>query len=387
MPENTDNAKAAFRIAPKGTTAIIVHGDPATTRAKLVAAGFRKSGTKQDGGLRFDAKDRAKIEAALTPEPTTTKNPQNTPPSVADGNNERAARVKASKDAGHVHLDALEPDVEGMRGKVIYSVHDPKVHGVVRTVDNNSNVWVNWSDEYSAKKELAHEAQEGKKTVFRSSLGASDLKDYVVREKSTQNSTPGAEPFGPIYTGLTNQPEAAIKKLMAEKDGEVADAFTHPELGPIAFVYGNEKMGLRHIEAIRGINWVNLIPTILRNGRVERDKKLPRALIVQDADPANVAVIRLDWNGQQKTWLVTAHPDDTGKWSGADKTSRTADDVQGSVQGNPSRSNPHSDSTTTGTIEDFGEKLGGARKDQAPSLSVDLTDNELTSKPLSAIWT
>ncbi len=188
---------------------------------------------------------------------------------------------------------------------------------------------------------------------------------------------PETGPFGPIFTGLENQPEAAIERLMQEKRGEVPDAFTHPELGPIAFVYGDEKMGLRHIAQKRGMEWVNRVPEILRNGRVERDPKLPRVFIVQESDPANVAVIRLDWFGDQKTWLITAYPDSKGEWSGADKTIGTADDAQGSVQGNPSRSNPLEGNPTTPSkatpeakpesteITDFGEKIGRARKDMA----------------------
>lgn len=188
---------------------------------------------------------------------------------------------------------------------------------------------------------------------------------------------PETGPFGPIFTGLENQPEAAIERLMQEKRGEVPGAFTHPELGPIAFVYGDEKMGLRHIAQKRGMEWVNRVPEILRNGRVERDPKLPRVFIVQESDPANVAVIRLDWFGDQKTWLITAYPDSKGEWSGADKTIGTAGDAQGSVQGNPSRSNPLEGNPTTPSktkpeakpesteITDFGEKIGRARKDMA----------------------
>lgn len=162
-----------------------------------------------------------------------------------------------------------------------------------------------------------------------------------------ESVTPEAGPFGPIFDGFENNPEGAIAKLMQEKRGEVPDAFTHPELGSIAFIYGDEGMGLRHIEAKRGIQWVHRIPAILRNGRLERDQKLPRAYLVQDGDPAGVAVIRLDWDGEQKTWLVTAHPDDKGKWSGVGKTSRTADNESGLVQGNPSQSSPQGDSATT----------------------------------------
>jgi hypothetical protein len=37
-------------------------------------------------------------------------------------------------------------------------------------------------------------------------------------------------------------------------------------------------------------------------------------------------------------------------------------------------------------IEDFGQKLGGAKKDMAPSLDKELTDDEIATKPLSQIW-
>jgi|GEM_PF-6130127 len=43
-------------------------------------------------------------------------------------------------------------------------------------------------------------------------------------------------------------------------------------------------------------------------------------------------------------------------------------------------------STEPGRIEDFGEKIGGARKDQAPSLSRDLTDDDIATQPLNKIW-
>lgn len=136
---------------------------------------------------------------------------------------------------------------------------------------------------------------------------------------------PLESPFGPIYEGFTNNPEGAIAKLMSEKNGEISDAFVHHELGPIAFIYGNEHMGLRHIEAKRGMDFVSKIPQILKEGKVVRDEKgLPRAYVVDSVDPAHVAVIRLDWDGKQKTWLVTAYSDAEGKFAGGGKLSDTA---------------------------------------------------------------
>lgn len=175
-----------------------------------------------------------------------------------------------------------------------------------------------------------------------------DQTKQATPQRQEEADAPAVGPFGPVFTGLTNNPEGAIEKLMAEKKGEVVDAYIHPEIGPIAFVYGDEAMGLRHIEAKRGIKWVQRIPEILRNGRLERDPnpKLKRAYIVQQSDPSNVTVIRLDWDGQQKTWLVTAHPDDKGKWGGVGKTSSTTGNESGQVQGNPSLSSPPQNSNS-----------------------------------------
>jgi len=38
------------------------------------------------------------------------------------------------------------------------------------------------------------------------------------------------------------------------------------------------------------------------------------------------------------------------------------------------------------TIDDFGEKLGGAKKDMAPSLTKELTDDDIATQPFSKIW-
>ena len=203
-------------------------------------------------------------------------------------------------------------------------------------------------------------------------------------------------PFGPVFTGLTNQPEAAIEKLMAEKRGEVEDAFAHPELGNIAFVYGDEKMGLRHIAEKRGMEWVNRIPSILRNGEVTPDENgLPRTYLVRRSDdPASIAVIRLDWNGAEKTWLVTAYPDDFGKFSGNKKPDISQKHTGGADDGVRGFSNPSGEEKTTpdpesspaaARIEDFGERILGARKDFAARME-EAEAKDVAAVPLSESW-
>lgn len=123
---------------------------------------------------------------------------------------------------------------------------------------------------------------------------------------------PEAGPFGPVFRDIENNPEAAIERLMAEKAGEVPVAFRHPDprLGDIALVYGTPKFGLRHIEA-KHPEMIAEIPRLLREGRVVEDSSgLPRVFMIDDADPPSVAVMRLDWDGKDKTWIVTAFTDE-----------------------------------------------------------------------------
>ena len=144
-------------------------------------------------------------------------------------------------------------------------------------------------------------------------------------DQSGNPAQPSVGAFGPVFEGLENQPAQAIDKLLAAKAGEVPGAFNHPELGPIALVYGNEHFGLAHIEARRGAEFLQQLPDILATGRVVRDAGgLPRVYLVKDGEPAHVAVVRLDWDGEQKTWVVTAYRDHNGKFAGGEKTSDTS---------------------------------------------------------------
>ena len=120
----------------------------------------------------------------------------------------REDRIKASKATGAKHLDDLEPYVETMRGKRVRYVHDPKVTGVVRTVDNRGNVYVNWSDDYSAQKEGASPVQDGKKTVMQTSLGPRDLKDYVVDEAPAPAAPKATKPKAPKPAAAPADPNA-----------------------------------------------------------------------------------------------------------------------------------------------------------------------------------
>lgn len=137
-------------------------------------------------------------------------------------NKERDDRIKASRASGAVHLDKVPAYVETMRGKRISYVHDPKVTGTIRTVDNNGNVYVNWADTYSAEKEGASPMRDGKKTVMQTSLGPRDLKDYALADTLTPNAA--APAVQPAPDGETAVPPTAA----APAPSQEADRTTTP---------------------------------------------------------------------------------------------------------------------------------------------------------------
>lgn len=116
-------------------------------------------------------------------------------------------------------------------------------------------------------------------------------------------------PFGPIFQGLTDQPEAAIEALMAAGRGEVPDAMIHPELGPIAFVFGQggkKGFGLEHIREKHGEAVLRDLPNAIRAGIVIREPN-GRVYIDRQGDPLRRTVLKLEWMDQPKTWVLTSH--------------------------------------------------------------------------------
>ena len=134
--------------------------------------------------------------------------------------------------------------------------------------------------------------------------------------------------FGPVYRGYEG--ESAVAKLMKEKQGEVISAMRDPRLGDnssIDFVWGipgdpqkNYKggYGFAHIKAKHGIEAAELVPKIIREGKIELqdDKDLA---IYQSAD--GVVALRRTWDDKAKNWVLTSYLPNTMKDPRPDRTS------------------------------------------------------------------
>ncbi len=113
-------------------------------------------------------------------------------------------------------------------------------------------------------------------------------------------------PFGPVYDDLAGQPEKAIDRLLHDQTGEVPNAMTVDGLGPVRFVWGSSGLGLRHILEKHGEAVVRDLPRALREGQLGREYNGRRDVITTDTPPRRT-VIRLDWDGDGKAWVLTSH--------------------------------------------------------------------------------
>lgn len=123
---------------------------------------------------------------------------------------------------------------------------------------------------------------------------------------------------GPIHSDLTGNYLAALERLRTDRTGEVPGAISHPELGPIDLVWGNDDYGLskiiqRHPEVVDDLPAiVGRLPVTQRPGDTGNNR-----FVLEDE--THRAVIAPDFNGVEQRWLVTAFE---RKGAPGDQTSR-----------------------------------------------------------------
>jgi 8-oxo-dGTP pyrophosphatase MutT (NUDIX family) len=99
--------------------------------------------------------------------------------------------------------------------------------------------------------------------------------------------------MGKEFTGVKGQ--AAVEKLLAEKQGHVKGAFSRADIGDIDLIWGNDNMGLQHIIKRRGEQGVNPnkilshLSDVVENGTLKASKRAnekPKFVIEHKGDRA-----------------------------------------------------------------------------------------------------
>lgn len=141
----------------------------------------------------------------------------------------------------------------------------------------------------------------------------------------------GVGDFGPIYDQFIGKPQEAIAFLMEKKDGECLGALSHPEIGPIDLVWGIEGTG-----ASDGYGLSKLVafhPEVLGDlqGILNEMHVTQRTdNRVQLESEAYQAGVRLTWNNESKTWLLTAFEKQNSVLDKTTDTGETANGGEGS---------------------------------------------------------
>lgn len=117
----------------------------------------------------------------------------------------------------------------------------------------------------------------------------------------------GIGDFGPIYDQFRGKPQEAIAFLLEKQDGECLGALSHSDIGPIDLVWGYEGTG--DSDGFGLAKLVKFHPEVLDNLQGILDEMhvtLRSENRIQLESERYKAGVRLTWNNESKTWLLTA---------------------------------------------------------------------------------
>lgn len=152
------------------------------------------------------------------------------------------------------------------------------------------------------QKESAYQLRRGIKEAPR------DASESEGSRGSQQEVKPiGIGPFGAIYNQFKNKAKEAIDFLLNLKSGEATAALHHSDVGDIDLVWGKEGTGKSNGYGLSKI--AKYHPEVLSNLQEILDDM---NVISRTTNRINLesdthkAAVRLEWNGENKNWLLTA---------------------------------------------------------------------------------
>ncbi|MCI7363908.1 MAG: hypothetical protein MSH23_02610, partial [Campylobacter lanienae] len=124
--------------------------------------------------------------------------------------------------------------------------------------------------------------------------------------------------FGTNYAEFYHDGENAIKKLLTERQGQVAGAFEREELGDIDLVWGNDKIGLnkiilKHSDDFKSFGGIeNGLNEIITNGKIINENGVDTIWYKKGNDYYVVGLSK-GFNGtRNNNWVITSYKKSTG---------------------------------------------------------------------------
>lgn len=167
----------------------------------------------------------------------------------------------------------------------------------------------------------------------------------------------GVGAFGNIYNQFRGKAKAAIEFLKKVRGGEAVGALYHKDIGDIDLVWGKEGTG--HSDGYGLSKLVKYHPEVLDNlQEILNDMRVVSSSKnrVNLESETHKAGVRLTWDGERKSWLLTAFKKET---SASDKrTDTAATSLEGDTALSQTEGSAAKIDNSSETTKENGEKVG-----------------------------
>nr|DAG18348.1 MAG TPA: Cytosine specific methyltransferase [Caudoviricetes sp.] len=213
-------------------------------------------------------------------------------------------------------VDQVNPDGSFDEHKVMYG-YDSMDDAKKAYLANYSKGWQGLGNITGASKD------EFDKWLDTSNRKLKPFADYAKVKFSLKDIKPvGVGAFGNIYNQFRGNAKAAIEFLKEVRGGEAVGALHHKDIGDIDLVWGKEGTG--HSDGYGLSKLVKYHPEVLDNlQEILNDMRVVSSSKnrVNLESETHKAGVRLTWDGERKSWLLTAFKKET---SASDKRTDTA---------------------------------------------------------------
>lgn len=213
-------------------------------------------------------------------------------------------------------VDQVNPDGSFDEHKVMYG-YDSMDDAKKAYLDNYSDGWQGLGNITGVSKD------EFDKWLDTSNRKLKPFADYAKVKFSLKDIKPvGVGAFGNIYNQFRGNAKAAIEFLKKVRGGEAVGALHHKDIGDIDLVWGKEGTG--HSDGYGLSKLVKYHPEVLDNlQEILNDMRVVSSSKnrVNLESETHKAGVRLTWDGERKSWLLTAFKKET---SASDKRTDTA---------------------------------------------------------------
>nr|DAE73953.1 MAG TPA: Type I restriction enzyme [Caudoviricetes sp.] len=223
--------------------------------------------------------------------------------------------------------------IQGTQEETLFEQPDNTPRSLVQAIKETLNIEYNGQQRSNVLAGDSSASQEGR-TGSNGDATPRGRSENIDRAEANQGGTEGdstAEPqpighgeFGPIYDQFKGKANEAVEFLLRKKNGEAIAALHHKDIGDIDLVWGKAgsahsdgfglaKLSMYHPEVISNLQEIldDMVVTSRTDNRVQLESEKYQA------------TVRLTWDNEKKTWLLTMFEKKNSALSNTTDTDKT----------------------------------------------------------------